>query len=126
VHVTLDLPAEPRSVIEARRALDRLLDEQGVAEDRATDIRLVLSELVSNAVKHGSKPGDEVAVDLEAGPEMIEISVSDAARGSAPRVLSGDHRRRSGRGLLLVERLAEEWGDTVRGGRRIVWCRVPI
>jgi anti-sigma regulatory factor (Ser/Thr protein kinase) len=97
-----------------------------VPPERRADLLLVLSELVSNAVKYGCRPDDTVRVEIAKHGGAIELRVSDAARGSAPRLLSGDHGSSSGRGLRVVDRLVDEWTDEIRDGRRVVRCSLTV
>lgn len=87
---------------------------------------LVVSELVTNAVQHSrsGRPGGTVTVVLrEAGP-AVRIAVADQGAPDSIPVLKNDCCGTSGRGLLLVDALAESWGYT-RGRRgTTVWCHL--
>jgi anti-sigma regulatory factor (Ser/Thr protein kinase) len=114
------LAAEARSVSVARRLLAQLLDSRGVRSEQRSDALLVASELVSNAIRHGSRPGDEIVVEFAVRPRCVRICVRDPVRSpSAPVALGADDRRTFGRGLQIVERLAE-WSERVVHGRREV------
>jgi serine phosphatase RsbU (regulator of sigma subunit) len=91
------------------------------APDLIDDTLVVITELVQNAVKHTGAGGDLV---LTAGPDGVLVEVLD---GSArrPAVLPPDPRRVGGRGLLVVEALAEDWGTRPAGTGKIVWARLP-
>ncbi len=80
---------------------------------------LVLSELVSNAVRHA---GTEVEVLLQLDRERLLIQVHDKGDG-LPAVVPEPLRTIGGNGLDIVSRLAESWGVTPdpRGGKS-VWC----
>ncbi|MGH3415133.1 MAG: ATP-binding protein [Actinocrinis sp.] len=80
---------------------------------------LVLSELVSNAVRH---TGTEVEVLLQLDRERLLIQVHDDGDG-LPAVVPQIRRTIGGNGLDIVSRLAESWGVTPdpRGGKS-VWC----
>jgi len=83
---------------------------------------LLVSELVSNAVLHGSKAGDSVGVELSVEPDRIRIEVFDVgdgfdySNGSEPGALGGF-------GLRIVEDLAAAWGID-RGPPHKVWCEL--
>jgi anti-sigma regulatory factor (Ser/Thr protein kinase) len=118
------LAAEPRSVSVARRLLAQLLDARGVSSDHRSDALLVASELVANAVRHGSSPGDEITVEFAVRPGTVRICVRDPVRNrSAPVALSADDRRPSGRGLQIVEQIAD-WSERIVHGRREVRATV--
>lgn len=72
---------------------------------------LLSSELVTNAVKYG---GDRIVLSLTDGLDALRVEVHDDG-AQAPRVGAWENHAVGGRGLLLVESLASEWGTT-RGG----------
>jgi hypothetical protein len=80
---------------------------------------LVLSELVSNAVRHGGT-GIEVRLQLAAGRFLIEVHDGG---GGVPRVVPPERRTVGGNGLDIVSRLSESWGVSPDGnGGKSVWC----
>jgi anti-sigma regulatory factor (Ser/Thr protein kinase) len=115
-------PAHPCQVGEARRFLAGVLDGCPVADDAV----LCLSELASNAVLHSNsrQPGGSFTVRLEMHPgDGLRVEVAD--RGgpwTQPGRVNGEH----GRGLLIVSRLARDWGisGNSRTGRT-VWFVLP-
>lgn len=110
----------------ARRLLARLLDAGGVRSDRRSDALLVASELVANAISHGSCPGDEITVEFAVRSRCLRICVRDPVRSSlAPVALSPDERRPSGRGLQIVGQLAD-WSERIVHGRREVRATVAL
>jgi anti-sigma regulatory factor (Ser/Thr protein kinase) len=120
------LAAEPESLPHARELLSTLLEDAGVVGDAQRDGLLVASELINNAIGHGSRSGDEIRVAYRIGGDSLCIRVSDALRGpSVPVVLTPDEQRPGGRGLKLVEELAE-WSETVVDGKREVRAKVPL
>jgi anti-sigma regulatory factor (Ser/Thr protein kinase) len=95
---------------QAARHIVRNLCEDAHLADRTTETALLLvSELVTNAVIHGSGEAD-LAVDLH--PELMHISVSDDAPG-IPQVAHEPVLSEHGRGLFLVASLASRWGVDV-------------
>lgn len=84
------------------------------------DAVLLVSEVVTNAVKHGHAP---VRLCIECDPSGIVVSVEDASP-ELPRTRPHDRRRHSGRGLLLVQRLAAEWGVRLTEHGKQVWFRL--
>ena len=122
----MTLPAEPAAVGRARALLERTLEQAGIDEGRRFEARLVTSELVTNAVSHGSRRGDEIGVDVSVEGSRLRIGVRDAAHGrTAPVSLSRDEQRAVGRGLAMVEWLAE-WSEQIVDGRREVRAELTL
>ncbi|WP_380282035.1 ATP-binding protein [Kitasatospora purpeofusca] len=119
------LPRSRRSPAEARRCLERLLGGV-VGGERFIDAGLLLvSELVTNAVVHGSPYDNRVLLELSADPVRLRIEVHDARGDRAPLLRGADRDDESGRGLLLVKSLSEKWGCCPRDGiGKIVWCEI--
>ncbi|MEU9039047.1 SpoIIE family protein phosphatase [Streptomyces sp. NPDC048352] len=93
------------------------------ARHRADEIELAADELMTNALVH-TEGGGQVAVRLTA-EGRIRVEVED--RSSAlPRRREADDWAVSGRGLLLVERLADAWGVEPRGAGKCVWCEFAV
>ena len=84
------------------------------------DAVLLVSEVVTNAVKHGRAP---VRLRIDCERTSVVVAVDDA-NPAFPRVRRADRRRHSGRGLVLLERLATEWGVRRIDGGKQVWFRV--
>ncbi|GAA2406261.1 hypothetical protein GCM10010191_12840 [Actinomadura vinacea] len=84
--------------------------------------RTVVSELATNAVRHGSAPGDPVIIRayLLDGRPVVEVwDKSDAQ----PVVRAPDPTSESGRGLLLMEALVHRWGSRpLNGGGKVVYA----
>jgi two-component sensor histidine kinase len=107
-------------VRQARALLDDVLEEAGIDAGQRSPALLVASELVTNAIMHGSSASDRIDVAYTLGAGRLSITVCDAARApSGPFSLAPDEARPTGRGLNLVERLAE-WSDRIVDGRREV------
>ena len=116
--VELTLPAELGSIPLARRAVDRL--EGGVDEDRLEALRLLVSEMVSNSIRHG-QGSRTVDVRIWLGRRSIRLEVED--RGPGFRRPRGDPESGGGWGLVIVDRLAQRWG--VRSGpKTTVWLEL--
>jgi anti-sigma regulatory factor (Ser/Thr protein kinase) len=89
---------------------------------------LLLSEIFTNAVRHGDGGTVRVAFDVDDGGITVE-TVGRPIRGSAPRIRalppSAEPLWEGGRGLILVEALSERWGwDPIETGRVRVWFRL--
>jgi len=81
---------------------------------------LLTSEIVTNAVKHGRAP---VHLSVDCDRNGIVVAVDDA-NPELPRTRKTDRRRHSGRGLVLVQRLATDWGVRRTATGKQVWFRV--
>ncbi|SFB85026.1 ATP-binding protein [Streptomyces aidingensis] len=101
----------PRGARLARRLAAQRLDEWGVEDGSAAHdaMTLVVSELCSNAVRHGLVPGRDFRLRLTADGTRLRAEVTDARAEAAPATVAGGAEE-SGRGLRLVEHFAERWG----------------
>lgn len=107
-------PAHPASVRRARHAVAEALP-YGLRAHLGDDLGLLTSELVTNAVRYGARREDDGLVELVLWPAdgHYWLAVSDAGTGSrVPAVAHPDADSETGRGLVLVDRLATAW--TVR------------
>jgi anti-sigma regulatory factor (Ser/Thr protein kinase) len=123
------LPYTASSVGTARRRLIGDLARAGVYEATACDAGLVLSELVSNALRHATPlPGSLVKVSWMLGDEFIEVAVSDGGGPTVPMVSKPAANALGGRGLGIVDRLALRWGVYTRqdGSETTVWAALPL
>ena len=115
--VKRQLPAHPRSAREARQATRALLHTSGL-EQFADDAALLVTELVSNAVRH-AHTSVEVAVSLLPGAIRVEVSDSDPGSTVARVAVSEDAE--GGRGLAIVQSLANRWGVSTHPAGKTVW-----
>jgi serine phosphatase RsbU (regulator of sigma subunit)/anti-sigma regulatory factor (Ser/Thr protein kinase) len=109
VDLTLDLPPTAESAGAAREALAPLADR--LDNSQLETVRLLVTELVTNSVKHGD-PGDQpVKVRVVVTGGSIRVEVSDAGPGFEPPPRPDQPLESpSGWGLYLVDRLAHRWG----------------
>jgi anti-sigma regulatory factor (Ser/Thr protein kinase) len=120
VTIDLQLDNNPDAASLARRALDGLTDE--VPERRVRDAQLLVSELVTNAVRHaGLRPGDRIRVRVDLDDRAVHVEVHDPGSGFEPRPPQPDPTRMSGWGLYLVDELADRWGVDDGGGGTRIW-----
>jgi anti-sigma regulatory factor (Ser/Thr protein kinase) len=114
----LELMADPNAVGQARAWLKSRLG--GWSPDGVATVQLLLSELVTNAILHTT---DVVEVTAERSGSKVTVEVADS-NPSKPVVKQYERDAATGRGLHLVEALADAWG--VRGDerRKSVWFRV--
>ncbi|MDX3850341.1 ATP-binding protein [Streptomyces sp. AK02-01A] len=122
-HVTFRLPSHPRSVGRAREALDTTID---LPEEPAATAALLLSELVTNALRHGSPPGREISVSLRRSDGLLKMEVEDAG-DFLPRPRTPGVDDECGRGLALIVALADDWGVAPRQGPgKRVWVTLKV
>ncbi|KAF4407746.1 MULTISPECIES: ATP-binding protein [Streptomyces] len=109
----------------ARRHTRTALSAWRVPEDTRTVAELLVSELVTNAVQHGSGGGGEpLALELERDGPLLHLRVSDSS-GRPPVAVAPEESAESGRGLTIVAALSKEWGHRLLpGGGKTVWCEL--
>ena len=115
---TFRVPPEPHSVPRAREWVIGLA-EPFVAAARIADLRLVISEVITNAVRHGGEGDMLVAVTPKEG--FLCVQVTDTGDGFAPRPRAFEPDDDGGFGLFLVERLTRRWGLTRENSNTRVW-----
>ena len=121
-----DLPAVPDAVSEARNKVTEAATEAAVPEPIKNDLRLGVSELFSNSVKHaGLRPEDSVRLVVEQHGAKIRVCVLDGTAGpSSVSPVLPSHSHEGGRGLVIVDTVADRWGvDPLGGG---VWFEIDV
>jgi serine/threonine-protein kinase RsbW len=118
----LELAAMPSAPFWARRHTRATLRSWRVWPETIDTAELLVSELVTNAVKF-SGPGPAcLTLILRYGAGQLRIEVADPGPGS-PVAAAADPDAESGRGLLLIEALSREWGSGPRdSGGKVVYC----
>jgi anti-sigma regulatory factor (Ser/Thr protein kinase) len=109
-------PAHPASVRQARCAVAEALP-YGLRPHLVDDLGLLTSELVTNAIRYGTRPEDENLVELVLWPAdghyWLAVSDPGTSRGAGgartPQVECPDAESETGRGLILVDHLATAW-----------------
>ena len=110
-----------RSPRQARKALDSALP-RGLHDEARATVMLLVSELVTNAVLH---VGAEVDVDVHAEtPGKVRVDVCDPSP-YPPRVRD-PQMSSTGRGMNLLDALADRWGVDVRNGGKSVWFELDL
>jgi anti-sigma regulatory factor (Ser/Thr protein kinase) len=108
------LPKSPGSAAQARLFLNRVRDD--VSEQVLENARLLVSELVANAVEHVQEEGEiELRVELSDG--VLRVEVLDPGPGFEPRPRRADSDR--GWGLHFTDRLAARWAADCEGRARV-------
>lgn len=123
---SVSLLADPRSVGEAREQLSGVLCGRGIDRQHVQDALLVTSELVANAIRHGSRQGDRFELEFQLVDHRLSLCVRDAGHArAAPQVRAVDTERSTGRGLAIVSRLAR-WSEHEVDGRREVRAEMDL
>jgi anti-sigma regulatory factor (Ser/Thr protein kinase) len=119
------LPATLESVRRARVALEHL--DRLVGESVLEDVRLLVSEVVTNSLRHsGMGPDDHVAMRVEASAEVLRVEVADPGPGFPTHApIKPGPERTGGRGLWLVDLIASRWGVR-RGDGTCVWFEIDL
>lgn len=118
---SVELPAARTAPRDARRFTARTLHDWK-ADHVTEEAELIVSELVTNAFRHADSPS---RLTLSMDGDCLRIEVVDHGSGGAVR----RHARPddvSGRGLLLVEVMADRWGAQRDGHEHVVWCEISL
>src|SRR4051794_18216573 len=113
--VTLHLPSKPDSPMTARHSLVELVPE--LAPETMAKLRLLVTELVANSVRHARGTPIELTVSLT--DDLVRTDVSDGGAGFDHRAPDPSPMKTSGWGLFLVGKMAERWGADQETGT--VW-----
>jgi anti-sigma regulatory factor (Ser/Thr protein kinase) len=123
---TVLLPHAPASVAVARQRLTADLDAAGVVDAAVGDVVLVVSELLSNAIRHAQPlPGARVQVAWAVDDGSVEVAVSDGGAPTRPYPAHASVSALGGRGLDIVEYLARTWGVRADSQGLTVWAVLP-
>jgi serine/threonine-protein kinase RsbW len=123
--VELQLPTHLASIGRGRRWAAAEAVRLGATETRVRVVQLLTSELVANAVLHGP-PGGEVRVRVAESGGVLRVEVDDGS-AALPRVVPVARDGTGGRGLVLVERLADRWGyECTAPEGKTVWFEVRV
>jgi len=108
--IDLRLAPEPEVVTTARHALDRLTDL--LLPEKLEDVRLVVSELVTNSILHaGLSADDQISLTVTVSDGAVRGSVCDPGPGfGMPSEPCPRPDRRGGWGLPIVETISDRWG----------------
>lgn len=110
-------PSVAPSAGDARRFVERALQEQGCPETVIERVLLLTSELVTNAYHHA---GSDTRLSIRYDGDCIRIEVRDSGTGGV-KLRPHDVNRTDGRGLRIVDALADRWGHRSDRDGTVVW-----
>lgn len=113
---------DPCEVGRARHLVGESLGRWGVPDDDGVAVLLV-SELVTNALRYGMQPMRMVA---RRSDRALRVEIHDARTGEAPRVTNPQPDSTTGRGMVIVDALATRWGWSEFGGSKHVWFELDV
>jgi serine phosphatase RsbU (regulator of sigma subunit)/anti-sigma regulatory factor (Ser/Thr protein kinase) len=115
-----DVPRDPAAVSGMRLAVSERLEEWGLAE-LGFGMELVLSELVTNAIRYGTDP---IHLRLIRDRTLI-IEVADGS-STSPHLRYAGTTDEGGRGLFLVQQMTERWGTRYSPQGKVIWAEMPL
>jgi anti-sigma regulatory factor (Ser/Thr protein kinase) len=118
----LEIAPAARDIAYGRRHARNLLREWGLGH-MTGDAEIVVSELLTNSVKESGKLGTPIRLRLLADDGQLIIEAWDRHPG-LPRLHTAADLDESGRGLTVVNSIAERWGTFRSGGWKIVWAEL--
>lgn len=125
--ITMRLPFAPASVSVARQRLKTWMCENGGTGEAVEDARVIISELVANSIRHATPLADgQIHVSWVLEPRGIDLSVTDGGSSTRPRKVNAPSSALAGRGMAIVEVLAQEWWSERTGSRTTVHALLYI
>jgi anti-sigma regulatory factor (Ser/Thr protein kinase) len=125
VELELKLPSDARAPATVRRSVQALSEH--IAADLLDDVQLLADEVVTNGLLHAPEDNRWILVRVMAYPNPalpIRVEVVDSGGGFEPATMrEPDPEDIGGRGLFLVDALADRWGVDAQGGTR-VWLEL--
>ncbi len=116
--VTLELARNADAPGAARRALDAI--DHGLDYEREYAVKLLMSELVSNAVKYGG--AGTLVLDIESTAHCVRVEVDDQGPAFIPKRREAELDTPGGWGFVLVDELASRWGSSIQSAQ--VWFEI--
>ena len=118
-HYEIELAPDLNAPEQARRALE--VTEAHLPPGLFDDVVLLVNELVTNSVKFAGR--GPIGLKLISAPDAVRVEVRDAGPGFAPGPIEPELTDTSGRGLFLVDALADRWGVSLDGAT-CVWFEI--
>ena len=120
VHDTIRLPFVGSTPSVARTRLAAFLTVHRAADTVVEDALIVISEMIANAVSHGVPASDgTIEISWSINGVLLELSVCDAGKGASLEPVDFDEDSLSGRGLSIINRVADRWWVDMTTGTRV-------
>ncbi|MER5437389.1 SpoIIE family protein phosphatase [Streptomyces sp. NPDC002790] len=117
-------PGDPEALTAARHMVRHAVRAWGATES-ADEIELVADEMITNALLHTEGPAIVTLRVLTGADRRLRVDVEDTS-SALPRRREAGEDGVSGRGLFLVDQLADVWGVEARGAGKCVWCEFVV
>lgn len=119
----MQVPPEPASAAAARAGLRAELRGRGLPDAVTDDAALVVTELLTNALRHARPlPSEKIDVDWEVDDYGVMVRITDGGGATYPELLDSGPDDLTGRGLAIVDSIASNWGVEVDPDRVTVWA----
>ncbi|MGA8986804.1 ATP-binding protein [Aeromicrobium sp.] len=119
-HDTIRLPFVASTPGIARTRLAAFLTVNRASNEVIDDALIVISEMIANAVSHGVPTSDgTVEISWSISGTLLELSVYDAGVGASLKPIDFDEDSLSGRGLSIINRVADRWWVDMSAGTRV-------
>lgn len=119
-HDVVRMPFEASTPAIARTRLASFLTVNQAPAGVIDDALIVLSEMIANAVSHGSPDHDgTMEISWAINGDLLELSVQDSGVGEALKPIDFDEDSLSGRGLSIISRVADRWWVDLEHGTRV-------
>ncbi|HEX8066135.1 MAG TPA: SpoIIE family protein phosphatase [Thermoleophilaceae bacterium] len=119
----VSLANEPQAPARARRAVEALAGP--LPSELVEELKLLATELVTNSCRHAEARHEPVLLELSIEERVVRLAVTDAGSGFEPPAASAEPEDEAGRGLFIVDALADRWGVDRAGGTR-VWAELDL
>ncbi|QKW31101.1 ATP-binding protein [Streptomyces seoulensis] len=117
---TVELPCVRASVSRARALVSNVLTAWGMDDDVTDCARIIVTELLANAVEHTETPVSKVIIERPSNG-AVRIGVSDRSH-SVPHLTTAALSAESGRGLSLVAGTSSRWGYDTHPWGKVTWA----
>ena len=119
-HDTIRLPFVASTPGIARTRLAGFLTVNRASNEVIDDALIVISEMIANAVSHGVPTSDgTIEISWAINGTLLELSVYDAGKGASLKPIDFDEDSLSGRGLSIINRVADRWWVDMSTGTRV-------
>jgi serine/threonine-protein kinase RsbW len=119
-HDTIRLPFVMSTPGVARTRLAAFLTVNRASNEVIDDALIVISEMIANAVSHGVPTSDgTIEISWAINGTLLELSVYDAGKGGSLKPIDFDEDSLSGRGLQIINRVADRWWVDMSKGTRV-------